>query len=177
MRIFSPLNQIHIGNGIPMTIASPASSELPPPYPSLAYICSPNSGKAKPRRDRNTDAADKALAAYVNASMRYSWIGKLECPLVSKLRNERRVIKYTHKVVIMPKPKIPDPIIGMIQWSAAWADHPYQLRRFQVLAIARGLKWACYSQQANGHEERTENKGGYSHFRFAFASIFIGQLL
>lgn len=36
--------------------------------------------------------------------------------------------KKTHKVVIMPKPKMPVPMIGMMYWMCACADQPYQLR-------------------------------------------------
>ena len=34
----------------------------------------------------------------------------------------------TYKEVIIPKPKMPDPMIGIIQCSLASADHPYQLQ-------------------------------------------------
>lgn len=33
-----------------------------------------------------------------------------------------------YKVVIMPKPKKAVPMIGIIQWILACADHPYQLQ-------------------------------------------------
>jgi hypothetical protein len=69
--ISSPLYQIHIGNGMPMTIARPASSELPPPYPSLAYISWPKRGKMNPRRDWNIAAPETALAVKAKASTRY----------------------------------------------------------------------------------------------------------
>ena len=62
-RIFSPLNQSQMGNGMPSTMASPARRELPPPFPSLANIWLPKSGKAKPSSDRKTEAAASALAA------------------------------------------------------------------------------------------------------------------
>ena len=66
-----------MGKGMPRRIARPASSELPPPYPSAAYICWPKSGKAKPSIERKTDAAARADAAYVKVSTRYSCIGRL----------------------------------------------------------------------------------------------------
>jgi hypothetical protein len=36
--------------------------------------------------------------------------------------------KWTYKQVIIPKPKIPVPMIGKIQWVFAAAVHPYQNR-------------------------------------------------
>ena len=67
-----------------MTIAKPASSELPPPLPSLWYICCPKSGNTNPSNDRNTAAAAIALAAYEKASTRYNWIGRLVEPHLRK---------------------------------------------------------------------------------------------
>lgn len=57
-------------------MAKPARSVLLPPYPSLLFICTPNNGKANPKRLRKTDAAERALAAYANTSTRYSCIGR-----------------------------------------------------------------------------------------------------
>jgi len=69
--ISPPLYQIHIGNGMPMTMARAASSELPLPYPSLTYISWPKSGNMNPRRDWNMAAPEIALAAKAKASTRY----------------------------------------------------------------------------------------------------------
>ena len=38
----------------------------------------PNKGNANPSSERKTDAAARALAAYVKVSTRYSWIGRLD---------------------------------------------------------------------------------------------------
>ena len=65
---------------------------MPPPSPSALNICFPKRGNANPNKDRKTEAAALALAAYLNASTRYNWIGK--------------------KLAIIPNPKIPEPTIG-----------------------------------------------------------------
>jgi hypothetical protein len=39
-----------------------------------------------------------------------------------------QIRKWTYKQVIIPKPKIPVPMIGKIQWVFAAAVHPYQKR-------------------------------------------------
>ena len=62
------------------------------------------------KKTLTADAAT-ALAANSNESTRYNWIGR--------------------KVVIIPNPKIPEPIIGMIQCNLASADQPYQLNNRQ----------------------------------------------
>ena len=59
------------------------------------------------KKTLTADAAT-ALAANSNESTRYNWIGR--------------------KVVIIPNPKMPEPIIGMIQCNLASADQPYQLK-------------------------------------------------
>lgn len=66
----SPLYQIQIGNGIPITIANPASRELPPPYPMRTYMSCPKRGNANPRRDWKTATAEMADAVYWKASTR-----------------------------------------------------------------------------------------------------------
>lgn len=38
-----------------------------------------------------------------------------------------RTERSAHNVVIIPNPKMPVPMMGMIQWIRACADHPYQL--------------------------------------------------
>ena len=48
--ISSPLYQIQIGNGMPMTIARPANKEFPGPIPRAWYIWVPNNGKTKPKK-------------------------------------------------------------------------------------------------------------------------------
>jgi hypothetical protein len=95
--ISSPLYQIQIGNGMPMTMARPANRVFPPPIPRASYICDPNNGKANPKRlrrkpinnrkevaaklrrthFRNTFVADVMLAAYVKESTRYRVMGRL----------------------------------------------------------------------------------------------------
>jgi hypothetical protein len=45
-------------------------------------------------------------------------------------RGQRRTVpeyNYTHKVVISPNPNIAVPMIGIMKWTWAWADQPYQL--------------------------------------------------
>lgn len=75
-----------------------------------------------------TVAAARALAAYLKASTRYNWIGKLE-EISVYLPSDLREVDGTYNVAIIPKPNMPAPVMGIMKWSFACADHPYQLCR------------------------------------------------
>ena len=102
---------------------------------------------------RLTHAAAVALAAKRNASTRYNNIGSLPinmniCALVNKngcgtyidvikpnKKSRQKAIRMPpslYRLNDAPKPKMPVPMIGIIQWIRACADHPYQLRKTAV---------------------------------------------
>lgn len=100
-----------------------------------------------------TADAATALAANSNESTRYSWIGR--------------------KVVIIPNPNMPEPIIGMIQCNFASADQPYQLNDGQRKSHEYGRR---YLQESDGNEPRAKEESGNSEFWCAYTTITSGQL-
>lgn len=109
-----------------------------------------------------TDAAADALAANIKASTTYSRIGKLKMnkayqyvsstsiyvcqtswssslhvniSISTGCREDHHSLSF-----ISPKPKMPEPMIGMLQWSFACTDQPYQLPTRD--ARTRSAEWA-----------------------------------
>lgn len=95
-----------MGNGIPITMLNPAKNEKVPPSPIAWIICGVKSGMENASSERATATDAKAKVGSRNASMTYSCSG--------------------NRMDIIPNPKIAAPIIGIIQWTWAWADHPNQ---------------------------------------------------
>ena len=65
----------------------------------------------------------------------------------------RKARNMTH----VPNPKIPDPIIGMIQWILACADQPYQLRILRQHTLCRTTIHQ-HSQNPNRHKKRPHDE-------------------
>lgn len=84
-----------------------ANRLLPQPYPSVAYMSKPASGRTAPRMLRNKLlAANADVEWWSKARIRYTWTGM--------------------KTAIMAKPNTPRPISGTSQKLFASTDHPYQ---------------------------------------------------
>lgn len=93
--------------------------------------------------------------------------------------NQRRAL-ITELQSHPPKPNIPVPIMGMIQWIFAWADQPYQLNDMKklnkVVSVMRVHRAMQGIQESDGYEKGTKEQRWHTHLGLPPALVLICQL-